>query len=547
MRESGAIEGAASGFKVGDNVIVMKKSDDSSIKVIGHIGGIRRCVKSDNGDYYIFYKDSDTLKIANATYNSDIEVIDTRTWEQVFTSNFGGDESGFRYPLTWFLKKFRHKVDGTYQDLYLIITNLYINPNPYAGWTAFATANPAHALVTNTSNTQITLTDQVLTDLNAVNLQVNTDHPYIPEYGASDNWKILTGTQGGDCEDLALTKAQALLELGYPASALHIECGLSKDLVRDDGYPKGHAWLVVQTTLADYALDLSHNTVVVNSALCWPGTSDDFIGRRRQIGSKWAFISSYGWMVSSILSIYPSDAYTFFYVLDPTLNIVHYLGGISDSNFPWFAGGTPYMGVENNVLHVPSYYGTFYQTVNFSSDDIYIFSVLNPTKTLSTYRLVNNSIVKTAETTGLPWGFVKSDGTVLAVTDVDHGPLVVSQDGYFDVSLTDIGFTSQMHHMQSFSYTWAPTEENPDASTFTMPDSSTIHSDELQKANFWQLIEADESVLQGVIIFCEGVASYYMYKDGVSCLEDIKSAVSTTDDRLLGMVYIPSTDRLNRT
>ena len=43
IRDNGAIEGAAAGFDKGDSVIVMKKSDGSIIKVIGHTDGVRHC------------------------------------------------------------------------------------------------------------------------------------------------------------------------------------------------------------------------------------------------------------------------------------------------------------------------------------------------------------------------------------------------------------------------------------------------------------------------------------------------------------------------
>lgn len=43
MRANGAIEGAAAGFSVGDEVIVLKKYDDSVIRVIGHTDGVRAC------------------------------------------------------------------------------------------------------------------------------------------------------------------------------------------------------------------------------------------------------------------------------------------------------------------------------------------------------------------------------------------------------------------------------------------------------------------------------------------------------------------------
>lgn len=43
MRVNGAIEGAAAGFSVGDEVLVLKRHDNTSIKIIGFVGGIRKC------------------------------------------------------------------------------------------------------------------------------------------------------------------------------------------------------------------------------------------------------------------------------------------------------------------------------------------------------------------------------------------------------------------------------------------------------------------------------------------------------------------------
>lgn len=52
-RENGAIEGAAAGFTAGDSVIVLKRHDNTSIKVIGHTDGIRRC--ESGADYYFIH------------------------------------------------------------------------------------------------------------------------------------------------------------------------------------------------------------------------------------------------------------------------------------------------------------------------------------------------------------------------------------------------------------------------------------------------------------------------------------------------------------
>jgi len=49
LRDNGAIEGAASGFAVDDEVIVMVRKDQDVIKVIAHVDGIRHC-----GEYAVF-------------------------------------------------------------------------------------------------------------------------------------------------------------------------------------------------------------------------------------------------------------------------------------------------------------------------------------------------------------------------------------------------------------------------------------------------------------------------------------------------------------
>ena len=51
MRDNGAVTGAAQGFVVNDEVIVLKKKDNSKILVVGHTDGVRRCYPS----YLLFY------------------------------------------------------------------------------------------------------------------------------------------------------------------------------------------------------------------------------------------------------------------------------------------------------------------------------------------------------------------------------------------------------------------------------------------------------------------------------------------------------------
>jgi len=75
------------------------------------------------------------------------------------------------------------------------------------------------------------------------------------------------------CEDFALTKAHALLAKGYPASAIKIEVGKTKD-------GTGHAWLVVQTDKGDMVLDINYKNVM-------PASAVNYNNRRRQTGRNW--------------------------------------------------------------------------------------------------------------------------------------------------------------------------------------------------------------------------------------------------------------------
>jgi predicted transglutaminase-like cysteine proteinase len=144
-----------------------------------------------------------------------------------------------------------------------------------SGWDDFALQNPSFALVTNTSDSTIPSTDQLLADLNTVNNYVNNRNRYTldeQQYGKLENWTIMADGGSGDCEDYALTKASKLLALGYPASALHIEVGMYKG--------EGHAWLVVQTDKGDFALDNRYQQVMKNAAT-------PYYARQRQIGMEW--------------------------------------------------------------------------------------------------------------------------------------------------------------------------------------------------------------------------------------------------------------------
>jgi len=416
LRSSGGITGAAKAFTVGDAVYVMREitpiGSERICKVIGRVDGAKKCVEDiTSGKYFIFYLDGSTVKIANC--NDAMEVLSEKSSAEVAMYDTARR-------ITFHCKRFSHKVPANgvtvTRDLYFIATSLYINPNPMLGWTNFATANPTFPLVTNNSNTQITMTSQVMADMTSVNTSVNTGHTQVVDPSGNENWHIMAAGESGDCEDFALTKAKALLDLGYPASAIHVEVGWPEGTVLTGSKMIGHAWLVVQTTAGDYALDLSRNAPIKNSAL-QDGNGKDYICRRRQIGSNWAFIDLWGWMTSS-LNYYASSGYSSmsqcsYYIFDPLLNIFYLVPYINGQIHRW-----PFFGRDDEIC-----------SVNFSTDAIYVLS----NRYLSEYKLgeneltlVNRTYVTYAYTTDLGprdrYGFqmvtfngvyVDSDGNVL--------------------------------------------------------------------------------------------------------------------------------------
>jgi len=145
-----------------------------------------------------------------------------------------------------------------------------------SGWDDYASRFPDDPLVKNTDSTRLPETSTLLADLENVNQYVNWNYTYrtdSEQYGTLEHWSIMDPGGQGDCEDFALTKAKMLLDKGYPASALHIEVGLTPS-------GEGHAWLVVQTEGGDYALDIRYWNVTPNS-------KTNYTNRKRQTGKIW--------------------------------------------------------------------------------------------------------------------------------------------------------------------------------------------------------------------------------------------------------------------
>lgn len=144
------------------------------------------------------------------------------------------------------------------------------------GFDDFADRYPSFPLVTNTGDTNLTMTPALMADMAAVQADVQNRFKYrtdAEQFNTLENWDFMQEGGSGDCEDHCLTKAKKLLDLGYPASAIKIEVGQ----LPSGG---GHAWLVVQTDKGDYALDNNYQNVIKASSL-------PYSNRRRQTGTTW--------------------------------------------------------------------------------------------------------------------------------------------------------------------------------------------------------------------------------------------------------------------
>ena len=435
LRDNGAIQGAAAGFSVGDSVAVLISTNKSVVKVIAHLDGIRRC-GADHGNFFVFYKAADgtTLNIAECKNNSTFDLVDTKTAAQVLAQNI-------LLPETFLLKKFYHNYTANnitiLKTMYFIATSIYINPNPSPGWVSFAASNPHFPLVTNNDNTNITETPQLLADLQSVNYSVNHAYSYQDNGGAgASTWQIMSVNGSGDCIDFALTKAQALLNMGYSASALHLEFGLYSPPTPAEpsvnGTSGAHGWLVVQTNKQDYALDLNRDTVIANSSMMFGAVK--LYARRRQIGMNWAFMSDFSWLLATN-NRYQDDqanpngpfSHTYFYVLDPALNILYPIH--------------EYLPVNGKFTMTVRAGNAIDASYNFSNDKIFLSRELmvsgqdTASRSLETYHLgLNELILDSAVEVNIesPWlnPYLAKDGSQLPSgnTDTSSGSTSPNQD-----------------------------------------------------------------------------------------------------------------------
>ena len=125
----------------------------------------------------------------------------------------------------------------------------YQEVHPPYGYMGFCIRNPLACEGGTDHPARIELTPEAWGSLNAVNDYVNRLPQVSDEalYGRPEWWAV-AGSDGGDCEDLALAKQRLLIERGFPASALLI--AVAKQWNGD-----GHAVLIAATNKGDYVLD----------------------------------------------------------------------------------------------------------------------------------------------------------------------------------------------------------------------------------------------------------------------------------------------------
>lgn len=107
----------------------------------------------------------------------------------------------------------------------------------------------------------LALTDERWLQLEEIQKQINARVGYRTDmelYGLPELW--IVADWSGDCEDYALAKRSALLNLGWPPSALRLAVCL-------DEYGGGHAVLAIETDRGVYVMDNRHPFVEPWAAL----------------------------------------------------------------------------------------------------------------------------------------------------------------------------------------------------------------------------------------------------------------------------------------
>lgn len=148
--------------------------------------------------------------------------------------------------------------------------------NGPTGFAAFCQGNPGHPSCVSNGCATVPFSEELLSQLQSVNDAVNGAHTYESDailYRKLEHWTVLGEGASGDCEDFALTKVEALIAAGTPAGAIKLVVGKTGD-------GGGHAWVEVQTTNGNYALDINHTQVKLTGSL-------PYTDLRRQYDGDW--------------------------------------------------------------------------------------------------------------------------------------------------------------------------------------------------------------------------------------------------------------------
>lgn len=503
--------------------------------------------------YFVFHNTDNVFTVDNCYYlDGTLEKNESLNYTEILTANT-------LHTISFSCKRFSHNVpqtglDGTTtivaRDLYYIASSLWIPSDLYAGWKNFAIANPTFPLVVNNSNNNMKMTISVYNTLERINKLVNHSHRYTGDAGG-DNWHIMEDGEEGDCEDFALTKAKILLDLGYPASALHIETAMIKG---SETPGTGHAWLVVQTDQGDYALDTSSDSIQANCALM-SNIGTAYIMRRRQIGNNWAVIDPASWLLSAYNSFdNGDDDYTkyYMYIFDPLLNIFYpfaYKKSLSS-----FHDNPPNVNFELDGIYM-FYSGTTTGTLDFTkinlaentleftkidtvSDD-YEYAVTKE----GSYEIIDNE--NYCETISYPgyYGYVYHDE--LVPSDPERCIFQPQPTIAIGGSSPFIYFETYPPHGRHFLSPWGETKllNFVDVGLYSNVPASWFHIE--SEYNFQAYYETE------YYLFApeprplrSDVDNVRIYRNDIFYNDVIASACAISEANLLGFAYIPLANRL---
>lgn len=149
---------------------------------------------------------------------------------------------------------------------------------PFA-FVKFCMANPDQCVGDN-SEQRVTLSPEAWAELRAINTEINSRIQPDAAKGSYD-WTLEGST--GNCNDFAVQKRKALIEAGFPASALALSVVITPEGI-------GHLVLTVRTDRGDFVLDNLRTAVVA-----WNRTGYRWIKRQSAADPKiWVALAATG-------------------------------------------------------------------------------------------------------------------------------------------------------------------------------------------------------------------------------------------------------------